>query len=132
MNYTEPKEPLFKLRLAIFSNTPEDHKRIYGEGYDPNKNYPKYSGNLQIPESELIKFIDYLQKCKTDPNEYYGEPVVPIKVSGWLTESEKGKKYQALTIEPFFAKQIEIEQADANESSSISSTPKKQEEEFPF
>ena len=74
-------EPLFKLKLAIFSNTEEDHKRVYGDSYDSSKNYPRYSGNLQIPESELIKFIDYLQKCKTDPNEYYGEPVVPVKVT---------------------------------------------------
>ena len=130
MDYTEP---LFKLRLAIFSNTEEDHKRVYGEGYDPNKNYPRYSGNLQIPESELIKFIDYLQKCKTDPNEYYGEPVVPVKVSGWLAESDQGRKYQALYIEPVFAKQKEIEESStSNNSSSSSSTPKKQEEEFPF
>ena len=130
MDYTEP---LFKLRLAIFSNTEEDHKRVYGEGYDPNKNYPRYSGNLQIPESELIKFIDYLQKCKTDPNEYYGEPVVPVKVSGWLSESDQGRKYQALYIEPVFAKQKQIEESStSNNSSSSSSTPKKQEEEFPF
>ena len=130
MDYTEP---LFKLRLAIFSNTDEDHKRVYGESYDPNKNYPRYSGNLQIPESELIKFIDYLQKCKTDPNEYYGEPVVPVKVSGWLAESNQGRKYQALNIEPVFAKQKEIEESStSNNSSSSSSTPKKQEEEFPF
>tara|TARA_B100001093_G_scaffold39731_1_gene33837 strand:- start:1441 stop:1818 length:378 start_codon:yes stop_codon:yes gene_type:complete len=123
----------FKLKLAIFSNTPEDHKRVYGEGYDPNKNYPKYSGNLQIPESELINFIDYLQKCKPDPNDFHGEPVVPIKVSGWLSESSQGKKYQALTIEPVYAKQKEIEESGSTDSASPSSPPPtKQEEDFPF
>ena len=126
-------EPLFKLKLAIFSNTEEDHKRVYGENYDSSKNYPRYSGNLQIPESELIKFIDYLQKCSTDPNEYYGEPVVPIKVSGWLAESSAGKKYQALNIEPVYAKQKEIEEGDINNASPSSPPPsKKEEEDFPF
>ena len=124
----------FKLKLAIFSNTEDDHKRVYGENYDPNKNYPRYSGNLQIPESELIKFVEYLQKCPTDPNEYYKEPVVPIKVSGWLTESSGGKNYQALTIEPVYAKQKEIEESGSSDSASPSSPSpsKKEEEDFPF
>jgi hypothetical protein len=124
----------FKLKLAIFSNTEEDHKRVYGDSYDSSKNYPRYSGNLQIPESELIKFIDYLQKCKTDPNEYYGEPVVPVKVSGWLSQSNNGKNYQALNIEPVYAKQKEIEESGSSDSASPSSPPptNKQEEDFPF
>jgi len=123
----------FKLKLAIFSNTEEDHKRVYGENYNSSKNYPKYSGNLQIPESELINFIDYLQKCKPDPNDFHGEPVVPIKVSGWLSESSQGKKYQALTIEPVYAKQKEIEESGSTDSASPSSpAPTKQEEDFPF
>ena len=124
----------FKLKLAIFSNTEEDHKRVYGDSYDSSKNYPRYSGNLQIPESELIKFVEYLQKCPTDPNEYYKEPVVPIKVSGWLTESSGGKNYQALTIEPVYAKQKEIEESGSSDSASPSSPPptNKQEEDFPF
>ena len=123
----------FKLKLAIFSNTEEDHKRVYGENYDSGKNYPKYSGNLQVPESELIKFVDYLQKCPTDPNDFHGEPVVPIKVSGWLSESSQGKKYQALTIEPVYAKQKEIEESGSTHSASPSCpAPTKQEEDFPF
>ena len=124
----------FKLKLAIFSNTEEDHKRVYGENYNSSKNYPKYSGNLQVPESELIKFIDYLQKCSPDPNDFHGEPVVPIKVSGWLSESSQGKKYQALTIEPVYAKQKEIEESGSSDSASPSSPPptNKQQEDFPF
>ena len=127
----------FKLKLAIFSNTEDDHKRVYGENYDPNKKYPRYSGNLQIPESELIKFVEYLQKCPTDPNEYYKEPVVPIKVSGWLTESSGGKNYQALTIEPVYAKQKEIEESGSSDSASPEwksspKVPENKEEDFPF
>ena len=123
----------FKLKLAIFSNTEEDHKRVYGENYNSSKNYPKYSGNLQVPESELIKFVDYLQKCSPDPNDFHGEPVVPIKVSGWLSESSQGKKYQALTIEPVYAKQKEIEESGSTDSASPSdSEATKQEEDFPF
>ena len=34
----------FKLPLAVFSQDAEDHKKRYKENYDPNKNYPKYSG----------------------------------------------------------------------------------------
>ena len=123
----------FKIKLAIFSNTEEDHKRVYGENYDSEKNYPKYSGQMQVPESELPKFIEYLQKAKPDHNEYLGEPAVPIKVSGWLSTSNKGTKYQGLTFEPVFKKQKEIEdgtnQADPKD---FKLTEKKQDEEFPF
>ena len=123
----------FKIKLAVFSNTEEDHKRVYGENYDSEKNYPKYSGQMQVPESELPKFIEYLQKAKPDHNEYLGEPAVPIKVSGWLSTSNKGTKYQGLTFEPVFKKQKEIEdgtnQADPKD---FKLTEKKQDEEFPF
>ena len=94
----------FKIKLAVFSNTDEDHKRVYGENYDSSKNYPKYSGQMQIPESELPKFIEYLQKCKPDHNEYLGEPAVPVKVNGWLSESSSGKKYQGLDLSNLFLK----------------------------
>lgn len=123
----------FKIKLAVFSNTDEDHKRVYGDNYDSSKNYPKYSGQMQIPESELPKFIEYLQKCKPDHNEYLGEPAVPVKVNGWLSTSNKGVKYQGLTFEPVYKKQKEIEegtnQADPKD---FKLTEKKQDEEFPF
>ena len=123
----------FKIKLAVFSNTDEDHKKLYGDKYDPNKTYPKYSGNMQIPESQLALFINYLQQAKPDPNDYYGEPVVPVKVVGWLAEGKNGKKYQGLTFEPVYKKQKEIEegtnQADPKD---FKLTEKKQDEEFPF
>ena len=88
---------------------------------------------MQVPESELPKFIEYLQKAKPDHNEYLGEPAVPIKVSGWLSTSNKGTKYQGLTFEPVYKKQKEIEegtnQADPKD---FKLTEKKQDEEFPF
>ena len=123
----------FKIKLAVFSNTDEDHKRVYGDNYDSSKNYPKYSGQMQIPESELPKFIEYLQKCKPDHNEYLGEPAVPVKVNGWLSESSSGKKYQGLTFEPVYKKQQEIEQGtNQADPKDFKLTEKKQDEEFPF
>lgn len=123
----------FKIKLAVFSNTEEDHKRVYGDNYDSEKNYPKYSGQMQIPESELPKFIEYLQKCKPDHNEYLGEPAVPVKVNGWLSTSNKGTKYQGLTFEPVYKKQKEIEDGtNLADPKDFKITEKKQDEEFPF
>jgi len=123
----------FKIKLAVFSNTEEDHKRVYGDNYDSEKNYPKYSGQMQIPESELPKFIEYLQKCKPDHNEYLGEPAVPVKVNGWLSTSNKGTKYQGLTFEPVYKKQKEIEEGtNLADPKDFKITEKKQDEEFPF
>ena len=48
----------FKLPLAVFSQTEEDHKKRYKENYDSSKNYPKYSGVMQITESDIIKLCE--------------------------------------------------------------------------
>ena len=123
----------FKLPLAVFSQTEEDHKKRYKENYDPNKNYPKYSGVMQITEADIIKLCEYVQKAKPEHSDFHGEGVVTIRATGYLNESKQGKKYIGLSLEPDFKTMKAIEEADANDSASpSSSTPKKQEEEFPF
>ena len=99
---------MFKIRLPIFSNSEESNKKLYGEKYDSSRNYPTHSGILYIPESQLIPFIDYLQKCKPDFDEKTGENVVPLKISGWITKSESGLKYLGMNIEPNYNKEQEI------------------------
>ena len=121
----------FKLPLAVFSQDAEDHKKRYKENYDPNKNYPKYSCVMQITEADIIKLCEYVQKAKPEHSDFHNEGVVTIRATGYLNESKMGKKYIGLNLEPDYKTMKAIEEADANDSSS-SSTPKKQEEEFPF
>ena len=121
----------FKLPLAVFTQDAEDHKKRYKENYDPNKNYPKYSGVMQITEADIIKLCEYVQKAKPEHSDFHGEGVVTIRATGYLNESKMGKKYIGLNLEPDYKTMKAIEEADANDTSS-SSTPKKQEEEFPF
>ena len=121
----------FKLPLAVFSQTEEDHKKRYKENYDPSKNYPKYSGVMQITEDQIIKLCTYVQKAQPEHSDFHGEGVVTIRATGYLNESKAGKKYIGLNLEPDFKTMKAIEEADMNDSSS-SSSPKKQEEEFPF
>ena len=123
----------FKLPLAVFSQDAEDHKKRYKENYDPNKNYPKYSGVMQITEADIIKLCTYVQKAKPEHSDFHGEGVVTIRATGYLNESKMGKKYIGLNLEPDYKTMKAIEEAGANDSASpSSSTPKKQEEEFPF
>ena len=123
----------FKLPLAVFSQDAEDHKKRYKENYDPNKNYPKYSGVMQITEADIIKLCTYVQKAKPEHSDFHGEGVVTIRATGYLNESKAGKKYIGLNLEPDYKTMKAIEEADATDSASPSSpTPKKQEEEFPF
>ena len=121
----------FKLPLAVFSQDAEDHKKRYKENYDSSKNYPKYSGVMQITEDQIIKLCEYVQKAQPEHSDFHGEGVVTIRATGYLNESKQGKKYIGLNLEPDFKTMKAIEEADANDSSS-SSTPKKQEEEIPF
>ena len=64
-------------------------------------------------------------------HSYSGE-IYFINVKKILNESKAGKKYIGLNLEPDYKTMKAIEEADANDSSPSSSTPKKQEEEFPF
>ena len=123
----------FKLPLAVFSQDAEDHKKRYKENYDPNKNYPKYSGVMQITEADIIKLCTYVQKAKPEHSDFHGEGVVTIRATGYLNESKQGKKYIGLNLEPYYKTMKAIEEADANDSTSPAPrTVDKKEEEFPF
>ena len=123
----------FKLPLSVFSQTEEDHKKRYKDNYDPSKNYPKYSGVMQLTEAQIIKLCEYIQKAKPEHSDFHGEGVVTIRATGYLNEAKSGKKYIGLNLEPDYKTMKAIEEADANDSAiPSSSTPKKQEEDFPF
>ena len=126
----------FKLPLAVFSQTEEDHKKRYKENYDSSKNYPKYSGVMQITEADIIKLCTYVQKAKPEHSDFHGEGVVTIRATGYLNESKMGKKYIGLNLEPDYKtmKDIEyLENRSLDAGMNLSdSTPKKKEEEFPF
>ena len=123
----------FKLPLAVFSQTAEDHKKRYKENYDSSKNYPKYSGVMQITEEQIIKLCTYVQKAKPEHSDFHGEGVVTIRATGYLNESKAGKKYIGLNLEPDYKTMKAIEESDTGDSASPSTpAPTKQEEDFPF
>ena len=123
----------FKLPLAVFSQTEDDLKKRYKENYDSSKNYPKYSGVMQITEDQIIKLCEYVQKAKPEHSDFHGEGVVTIRATGYLNESKAGKKYIGLNLEPDYKTMKAIEESDATDSASPSSPPPtKQEEDFPF
>ena len=93
----------FKFNSNIFKNSPEDQQKIYGEKYDPNKNYPVFTGTASIPKKDLPAFVEYLHwalrtELKTD--SYLDDVVIPIKISGWQKESKNGKKFLSLAYAP--------------------------------
>ena len=93
----------FKLNASVFKNTPEDQKKLYGDKYDPNKNYPAFSGTLPIPKSQvlvLVELLQYAMRTELEYDEYLGEEFIPIKISGWQKESKKGKKFLSLQYTP--------------------------------
>ena len=76
----------FKFNGNVFKNTAEDHARIYGENYDASKNYPGFTGTIEIPKSQLQEFVTYLHyACQTQlkHSDYLNDDVVPVKMSGW-------------------------------------------------
>ena len=93
----------FKFNSNIFKNSPEDQQRLYGDKYDPNKNYPVFTGTASIPKKDLPALVEYLHwalrtELKTD--SYLDDVVIPIKISGWQKESKNGKKFLSLAYAP--------------------------------
>jgi len=117
----------FKFSSSIFKNSPEDLQRLYGDKYDPDKNYPNFTGTLSIPKSQLLKFVEHLQyaeRTELKRDEYLDDEIIPIKISGWAKESKSGKKFLSLSYAPDYktleaAKEIKqrMEAQSANDQS---------------
>ena len=93
----------FKFNSNIFKNSPEDQQKVYGDKYDPNKNYPVFTGTVSIPKGQVAEFVEYLHwalrtELKTD--SYLDDEVIPVKISGWQKESKSGKKFLSLAYAP--------------------------------
>lgn len=110
----------FKFNSNIFKNSPEDQQRLYGDKYDPNKNYPAFTGTASIPKKELAALVEYLHwalrtELKTD--SYLDDVVVPVKISGWQKESKSGKKFLSLAYSPDYKTMIAAR--DAKEAAEL-------------
>ena len=94
----------FKFNSAVFKNSVEDQKRLYGDKYDPGKNYPNFTGTVSVPKGQLMQLVQYLHwALRTDElkhDDYIDDVVVPIKVSGWAKDSKSGKKFLSLQYTP--------------------------------
>jgi len=117
----------FKFNGNVFKNTADDHKRIYGENYDPGKNYPGFTGTIEIPKSQLQEFVAYLHyACQTQlkRSDYLNDDVVPVKMSGWAKTSETtGKTYLGLSFEPDYKTKMAAEQAQQAEAAKAAPAP---------
>jgi len=93
----------FKFSSTIFKNSTEDHQRLYGDKYDPNKMYPNFTGTVLIPKGQLQDLVDYLHwavRTELKHDGYIKDDVVPLKISGWQKESQSGKKFLSLSYTP--------------------------------
>jgi len=101
----------FKLRLSIFPQTEEDHKNMMKDRYDPSKNYPGYSGILQVPADQVQPLIEYLSQCTPNHDNFHEEDFIPISGAGYMnTAKTSGQKYLALQFRPDWKKKQEIEE----------------------
>ena len=111
----------FKFNSNIFKNSPEDQQRLYGDKYDPNKNYPVFTGTANIPRKELAAFVEYLHwalrtELKTD--SYLNDQVIPIKIAGWQKSPEGKKRFLSLSYSPDYKTMMAAK--DAREAAEIS------------
>ena len=124
----------FKVNLALFKSTEESLKARYGENYDPSKKYPQYSGSMQLPEMEIIKMVEYLQKATPERSDYHPEGAVTVRASAYVNTSKSGLQYLSINLEPDYKTLMAIKETDSGmtSTSSESSTPPVQTEESDF
>ena len=87
----------FKIQLTIFPQTEEKRKTLYGENYDPKKNYPEFSGVAKIESTQIEGLVKYLKEATPDFDEYSKTEYVPIQADGWMNKSEKDMKYLSIS-----------------------------------
>ncbi len=85
----------FKIYGALFKQAAQQLKERLGDRYDASKNYPDYSGNVDVAASEVTALADYLMSATPDDN---GKIRIPL--SGWIKEARSGVKYLSLQISP--------------------------------
>jgi hypothetical protein len=95
----------FKVKGAIFKNTPEKLQQRLGDRYDASKKYPDVDGVFGIKEEDRMAFASYIMNA--DPNEK-GE--IPVRITGYNNTSQGGVKYLGLSIEPDYKTQKAIEE----------------------
>ena len=96
----------FKIKGAIFKNTPEKLQQRLGDRYDASKKYPEVDGVFGIKEEERMAFASYIMNAA--PNDK-GE--ISLRVNGYNNTSQGGVKYLGLSIEPDFKTLKAIEEA---------------------
>ena len=43
----------FDIKMAVFPQTSEDHKKMMKDRYDANKKYPEYGGVINVPTGDI-------------------------------------------------------------------------------
>ena len=111
----------FKFNSTVFKNTAEDHKRLYGDKYDPNKSYPELTGNISIPKAQLSAFVEYLHwalRTELKNDSYLNDLVIPVRISGWTKQSQSGKKFLSFAYSPDYKTMMAAR--EAKEASELS------------
>ena len=99
----------FDIKMAVFPQTSEDHKRMMKDRYDANKKYPEYGGVINVARADIPALVKYLTHASPDYDDYLKDEVVPLRVSGYMNTSKNDKKYLGLKISPDYKKQQDVE-----------------------
>ena len=98
----------FKVKGAIFKNTPEKLQQRLGDRYDASKAYPDVDGVFGIKEEDRMAFASYIMNAEPNAN---GE--IPVRITGYNNTSASGVKYLGLSFEPDYKTQKAIEERAA-------------------
>lgn len=85
----------FKIYGALFKENPDKQRERLGDKYDPTKNYPQYSGNLDLTAESAMDLVDYLTSATPDEN---GRIRLPL--AGWVKKTKNNDNYLSFQASP--------------------------------
>jgi len=85
----------FAANGAIFRQDPNVLRQRMGDRFDPSKQYPAYSGTINVPADQAYAIAEYLMNAQ--PNE---RNEIPVSVSGWDKSSNTQPWYMSVQLKP--------------------------------
>lgn len=97
----------FKANGALFVQSQEKLRARLGDRFDPSRNYPRYSGKINVPADQAYAMAAYLMNAQPDERG-----TIPMQISGWKKEPQGGgDAYVSMAIEPDYKTAKAIEEA---------------------
>lgn len=123
----------FQIQGAVFKQSDEDNQKRFKDSWSSDKKYPSVRGQINIRVDELLALVKYLKAAailrdlRTAKFSYYDKDLgktvvqehlaVPLEINGYIGKTNDNVQMVSLKVDPHFAVQKQILEAEKDQSS---------------